>query len=295
MITFSAFADEIGPDLDLQMDTCQAQGVRCIDVRGIDNINVSSMTLAQAGQYKKRLDDRGFTVPCVGSPLGKIKISDDFDAHLELTRHTCDVAHAFGTDRVRMFSFYPSGGCDILDQRGEVMDRLARMLEVAERMDAVFYHENESGIYGSSPDGVKDIFATFKTDRLKGIFDPANFVNDGFRPFDDCWQAGLAELTDAFHIKDKVSGAEGPCVPAGDGDGQFAEIFGDLARRSTFRSRATAEDGSLGEGGGFDDYMTLEPHLAAAGQFKGHTGPELFGKAVAALKKMLDDAGLACR
>ena len=259
------------------MNTCQAQGVTCIDVRGIDNINVSSMTLAQAGEYKKRLDDRGFTVPCVGSPLGKIKISDDFDAHLELTRHTCDVAHAFGTDRVRMFSFYPSGGCDILAQRGEVMNRLGKMLEVADQMDAVFYHENESGIYGSSPDGCNDIFATFKTARLKVIFDPANFVNEGFRPFDECWRASLAELTDAFHIKDKVSGAEGPCVPAGEGDGQFAEIFADLATRE------------------FDGYMTLEPHLAAAGQFKGHTGPELFGKAVAALKKMLDDAGLACR
>ena len=277
MITFSAFADEIGPDLDLQMGTCQANGVMAIDIRGIDDINVSSMTLAQAGEYKKRLDDRGFTVPCIGSPLGKIKISDDFDAHLELTRHTCDVAHAFGTDRIRMFSFYPTEGSDILDQRSEVMDRLGRMLEVAEQADAVFHHENESGIYGSSPAGCKDIFATFKTDRLKGIFDPANFVNDGFRPFDECWQAGLAELTDAFHIKDKVAGAEGPCVPAGEGDGQFAEIFADLATR------------------GFDGYMTFEPHLAAAGQFTGHTGPELFATAVTALKKLLDDAGLAYR
>ena len=276
MITFSAFADEIGPDLDLQMGTCQANGVMAIDIRGIDDINVSSMTLAQAGEYKKRLDDRGFTVPCIGSPLGKIKISDDFDAHLVLTKHTCDIAHAFGTGRIRMFSFYPTAGCDILDQRGEVMERLGKMIEVAEQMDTVMYHENESGIYGSSPEGFKDIFATFKTDRLKGIFDPANFVNDGFRPFDDCWVAGLAELTDAFHIKDKLPG-EGVCVPAGEGAGQFAEIFADLATRE------------------FDDYMTLEPHLAAAGQFKGHTGPELFEKAVTALKKMLDQAGLACR
>lgn len=274
MITFSAFADEIGPDLDLQMDTCEANGVKCIDVRGIDDINVSSMTLAQAGQYKKRLDDRGFTVPCIGSPLGKIKISDDFDEHLELTKHTCEIAHVFGTQRIRMFSFYPTDGYDILDQRGHVLERLAKMIEVAEQMDTVMYHENESGIYGSSPGGVKDIFRTFKTDRLKSIFDPANFVNDGFAPFDDGWQAGLAELTDSFHIKDKLPN-EGLCVPAGEGAGQFAEIFADLAGRE------------------FDDYMTFEPHLAAAGQFKGHTGPELFATAVDALKKLLDEAGLA--
>ncbi len=104
MITFSAFADEIGPDLDLQMDTCEANGVKCIDVRGIDGINVSSMTLAQAGEYMKRLGDRGFGVPCIGSPIGKIKISDDFEEHLDLLKHTCDVARTFGTDRIRMFS-----------------------------------------------------------------------------------------------------------------------------------------------------------------------------------------------
>ena len=274
MITFSAFADEIGPDLDLQMDTCEAQGVKCIDVRGIDGINVSSMTLDQVAGYKGRMDDRGFTVPCVGSPIGKISIDDDFAAHLELLKHTCDVAHAFGTDRIRMFSFYPSEGRDIVDQRGEVMERMVAMAVLADAQDVLLYHENESGIYGFSPDGVADIFATIKSPRLRGIFDPANFVNDGFKPFDECWRQGLAELTDSFHIKDKVAGAEGPCVPAGDGDGQFDAIFADLAGRD------------------FDDVMTLEPHLAAAGQFSGHTGPELFAAAVTALKAICDRNGL---
>jgi len=273
MITFSAFADEIGPNLDLQMDTCQANGVRCIDVRGIDNTNVADMTLEQAAEYRKRLHDRGFTVPCLGSPLGKIKISDDFEAHMDLLKHCCDVARAFGANRIRFFSFYPSEGRQITDQRGEVMDRLGRMIELAEKENIHLYHENESNIYGSSPDGVKDIFNTFKSDHLKGIFDPANFVTDGFKPYDDCWAAGLAELTDAFHIKDKFSG-EGVCVPAGQGQGQFEDIFRDLASRD------------------FDDYMTLEPHLAAAGQFSGHTGPELFEKAATALREMCDKTGL---
>ncbi len=57
MITFSAFADEIGENLDLQMDTCAANGVRCIDVRGIDGKNVSEMTVAEATEYRKRMDD----------------------------------------------------------------------------------------------------------------------------------------------------------------------------------------------------------------------------------------------
>ena len=277
MITFSAFADEIGPDLNLQMNTCEANGVMCIDVRGIDGMNVSSMTLEQAAGYKARLDARGFSVPFIGSPIGKIKMDDDFDEHLDLLKHTCGVAKAFGTDRIRMFSFYPAEGTQIADQRDAVMERMEAMVALSEAEGVVLYHENESGIFGLGPDGVKDIFATIGHDRIKGIFDPANFVNDGFRPFDECWTQGLAELTDAFHIKDKSDGYGGPCVPAGTGDGQFDEIFSDLAGRD------------------FDGFMTLEPHLAAAGQFSGHTGPELFTEAVNALKALCDRCGLTYR
>lgn len=276
MITFSMFADEIGPDLDLQMDTCEAHGIRCIDVRGIDGINVSKMTLPQVAEYRKRMLDRGFSVPCIGSPLGKISMDDDFDEHLELLKHCGLLAHAFGTDRIRVFSFYPSEGKDILDQRGEVMDRLATMLAVAERDDLVLYHENESAIYGAKPDQIKDLFATLDSDRLKGVFDPANFVVEGLAPYDQAWQAGLAELTDWFHVKDRDTRA-GTYVPAGDGDGQFAELCDDLKRRD------------------WSGVMTLEPHMAAGGQFSGFTGPDLFARAADGLKRVCDRAGLEYR
>jgi 3-dehydroshikimate dehydratase len=276
MITISAFADEIGPSLRLQMDTCEANGVKCIDVRRIDEKNVSQMSLDEVKEYKQQMDDRGFSVPCIGSPLGKIKMDDDFDEHLELLKHCCDVAHAFGTDRIRMFSFYPSDGASIEQERSEVMQRLEAMVRVAEQADVVLYHENEKAIYGAKPEGVKDIFTTIRSPRLKGIFDPANYVEEGIRPYDEGWTQGLAELTACFHIKDKVAG-EKACVPAGEGEGQFAEIFADLARR------------------GYDGYMTLEPHLKAAEQFQGFTGTDLFSKAASALKLVLDKAGLEYR
>ena len=273
MITISAFADEISPDLAEQMDVCESHGVKCIDVRGIDEMNVSTMTVAQATEYKKRMDDRSFSVPCIGSPIGKIKISDDFEEHLELLKHCCDVAKAFGTSRIRMFSFYPSEGARIEDQRDDVLRRMQRMVEAVEAADVVLLHENEKAIYGAKPAGVKDLFATIQSEHFKGIFDPANFVEEGVAPYDDAWTKGLAELTDYFHIKDKVPGAD-TCVPAGEGDGQFGQLFADLKKI------------------GWSGYATLEPHMASAGQFSGFTGPELFARAVAGLKSVCDEAGI---
>ena len=273
MITISAFADEIAPDLKTQIAVCAANGVRSIDVRGIDNTNVSKFTLAQAKAYRRQLDDAGFTVPCVGSPLGKIRIDEDFAAHLDLLRHCCDLAAVLGSRRIRIFSFYPPVGGNIAEHRREVMDRLGAMVAAAKAAGVVLLHENEKAIYGAKPDGVKDIFKTVRDESFGGIFDPANYVEEGIAPYDDGWTKGLAELTQHVHIKDKRPGEE-VCVPAGTGNGQFEQIFGDLKRR------------------GYDGVMTLEPHLSKAGQFSGYTGPELFATAVDALKGLLDKCGL---
>jgi sugar phosphate isomerase/epimerase len=274
MITISALADEIGPDLKGQMDTCQECGLRCIDVRGIDGINVSKMTAAQAAEYRRRIHERGFSVPCIGSPIGKIRLSDDFAAHLDLLKHVVEIARIFDTRNVRVFSFYPTEGRNILDQRAEVMERMAAMVEVARAADVVLLHENEKGIYGARPAAVKDLFAQLGGKHFKGIFDPSNYVEEGIAPYDDGWKAGLAEWTDWFHVKDNRGGRQ--CVPAGEGDGQFREIFADLKKRN------------------WSGTMTMEPHLSASGQFAGFTGPGLFGKAVAAVKNLLTAAGLQC-
>lgn len=274
MITFSAFADEISQDLQEQMDACAENGVYCIDVRLIDKTNVSKMSLPQVKEYKQQMDDRGFTVPCIGSPLGKISMADDFEAHLDVLKHCIEVAHTFGTKRIRMFSFYPPPNHNIADQRAGVMERITQMVEVAKAGDAVLYHENEKAIYGAVPERVLDIFKTIKSEHLKGIFDPANYVEEGVAPYDQGWTKGLAEFTDYFHVKDKVPGAD-TCAPAGHGKGQFDEIFADLKARE------------------FDGYMTLEPHMAAAGQFSGYTGSDLFKTACDALKAVCDKAGLA--
>jgi sugar phosphate isomerase/epimerase len=273
MITISAFADEIAPDLPTQMDVCEANGVRCIDVRKIDGISVSEMTADQAGEYKKQLDGRGFRVPCIGSPIGKISMDGDFEQHLELLKHCFETARALGTKRIRMFSFYPSAGRQIADQRDGVMERMRRMVEAAEQADCVLMHENEKAIYGARPAGVKDLFATVQSDHFQSIFDPANYVEEGVAPYDDGWSQGLAELTVYFHIKDKVPGAE-TCVPAGEGEGQIREIFTDAKAR------------------GYSGMMTLEPHMKAAGQFSGFSGPDLFTKAAEGLKRMLEEVGL---
>ena len=61
-------------------------------------------------------------------------------------------------------------------------------------------------------------------------------------------------------------------------------------------------DGKLAEilkdanASGYRGFLSLEPHLAAAGQFSGFSGPDLFKTAADALKQLCRDngIGLAC-
>ena len=272
MITISAFADEISPDLKVQMDTCEACGVTCIDVRGIDNINIAAMTLPRARGYYQRMQARGFSVPSLGSPIGKIRIDEDFPAHLELLRHCCDLARAFGCREIRVFSFYPPKKQKIRDHRQAVMDRLSAMADLARREDAVLWLENERDIYGATVEGALDIFATVRSPHLRCLFDPANYVYDDIDPW-QAWTGGLGDLTGYFHVKDKHPD-QPHCCAAGAGHGQFPQIFADLKHRD------------------WSGVMTVEPHMSRAEQFTGFTGPALFADAVNALKRQLDQAGL---
>ncbi len=276
MITISAFADEISPDLDQQMATCEELGIYCIDVRQIDGKNVSKMTVEEARAYRRRMDDRGFICPCLGTPIGKQRLDQDFEEHLDLLKHCFDLAHAFGTRRLRVFSFYPPEGGDFSGRREEVMDRMRRMCKAAAEADMLLLHENEKRIFGARPAGVLDLYGALDPAVFKLVFDPANYVEEEIRPFAEAWQQGLAEKTYYLHVKDKVPGQPG-CVPAGHGEGDFDVLFSDLEQRR------------------WSGFMTLEPHMKAAGQFSGFSGPDLFSKAALALQELCRRHGLAYR
>jgi len=79
-----------------------------------------------------------------------------------------------------------------------------------------------------------------------------------------------------IHIKDWKLGAPDVGSLPGQGDGQIKELLAELAAMN------------------YDGCMTMEPHLKTGGQFGGSTGPELFAKAIAAVRKLADQVGLAC-
>jgi len=275
----SAFADEYASDIDKQIEGLLENGVHGIEIRGVDGTNISEITLEKAEEVKAKFDKAGIKVTSIGSPIGKIKLSDDFQAHLDKLRHVIKVAKILGTDRIRMFSFYMEEGVDYAACRAEVMEKLGKMLEIAKAENMTLCHENEKGIYGDNADRCLDIQKEFGGE-IKCVFDPANFIECGFETYPYAFSL-LKDHILYFHIKDSFG--LGKIVPAGEGMGHIPEI---LAEADKLYDR--------------DVILSVEPHLSNFDGFaalekegnlefkKDKSNSEItFGIAVSAIKKII--------
>lgn len=270
MFTLSAFADEISPDPEQQLDVLEKCGVRHIELRSILKTNVLDLTDLQIQELKQLLDKRGFKLSAIGSPIGKVKIDQPFEPHLQRFRRAIELCKVFATNNIRIFSYYLPEGEAWPKWRDTVMSRLQTQTAMAETAGVRLVHENEHGIYGDDPARVVDLFRTIQSPSFRAVYDPANYVVDGFDP----WQAWemTREFTVHFHIKDWIHGENHGTI-AGTGQGKIPDVLKDAVARK------------------YAGFATLEPHLLGGGPTGGVTGPELFPKAVEALKQILTRVG----
>ena len=267
MLKLAAFADEISPDLDVQIEHCRKNGITHIELRGVAGKNVLDFDKSLRAEIKRKLTDAGLGVVSIGSPIGKVKLSESFDAHFERFKIAVELAEFFDAPFIRIFSYYETSPAD----RDEVIRRMQKKVDSVRGGEVVLVHENEVKIFGEKGEPCRDLLQSINSPELRMAFDFANFVQAGENPLQN-WPL-LKPFTVHFHIKDALA-ASGKVVPAGQGDGHLAEILKDA-----FTS-------------GYRGFLSLEPHLAAHGQFSGFSGPQLFAEAVDALRKLARENGI---
>lgn len=278
---FSAFADEITNDIETQMEELKKYGISHIELRAVDGINVSEFTMDKAKEIKQKLDKNGFSISAIGSPIGKIKITDPFEPHLQTFRHVIKLAKLFETKYIRIFSFFIPEGDAPEQYEEEVIRRMKAFVEIAEQEDVMLLHENEKDIFGDITSRCLKIFDRIPSKNLRATFDMANFVQCGVKPYEA--YKTLKPYIEYVHIKDARS-IDHMVVPAGYGDGQVETIIGEMIEN------------------GYQGFFSFEPHL---GSFPGldkletkveikenHlSGQERFKLAYDAFAKIIDKVG----
>lgn len=251
----SGFSDEIEKSIDVQFEVLNKLNIKYFEVRGVDGKNISTLSDEEVLTLKSKMEQYGIKVSSIGSPIGKIKIEEDFAPHFEVFKHVVNIAKTLGTKYIRMFSFYHEGGDEwTAEEREEVLARLRQMIAYAKEQGVILLHENEKGIYGDTADRCIDVMKELGCEHFRAVFDPANFVQcgqDTRYAFDN-----LKEYVEYMHIKD-ARFEDGKVVPAGMGDGNVAYVLKELFEN------------------GYQGFLSLEPHL---GSFEGLAALELDDK-----------------
>ncbi len=276
-IKISGFADEIDTDLSKQIQVLKKLTIHHVEMRGVNGKGLVEYSVSEAKEIKKQLTDSGIQLSSVGSPIGKIKITDDFTSHMELYKHTVEIAHEMETPYIRMFSFFMPENESYDPYRGKVMDQMGQFVDYAKTSNIILLHENEKDIYGDMADRCQELMKEFYGEHFKAVFDFANFVQ--------CKQDTIAayEMLKPYiayiHIKDALW-SDGSVVPAGYGDGNVEKILAML------------------KDSGYQGFLSLEPHLADFAGFsaleqstvekKKLSGEEAFTIACEALRKILE-------
>ena len=237
-IILSAFADEYAENFKEQLEGMSSLGIGYIELRGVNGKNVSTLSRDEVKEAKNMLDCYGIKVSSIGSPVGKVQLDSDLDAHLDMTKRILETANELQSDYVRMFSFYAPEGQRITECKDKVFSELARLSDAAAAAGVTLCHENEARIYGDVPERCNEILCAF--DNIKCVFDMGNFALDGIAPYPayELYKDKIAY----FHIKDAL--AAGAIVPPGCGEAEIAKIL------KEHKAYATS-----------DFFISLEPHL----------------------------------
>ena len=250
----SGFSDEISSDIIEQFEVLKKLGIGYFEPRGINGKNISELNDEEVFKLKETMNKYGIKASSIGSPIGKIKLTDDFDEHFEVFKRVVKTAKMLDCKYIRMFSFYHDGKDWTPEEKTQVFLNLRKMIEYAKEESVILLHENEKDVFGDSIDRCLELMQELYCDNFKAVFDFANFVQCG----QDTKVAyeKLGKYIEYIHIKD-AKAEDGTIVPAGSGDGNIKYILDKI-----FES-------------GYDGFLSLEPHL---GTFEGLASLELDDK-----------------
>ena len=281
----SGFADEADSSLDLQIEVLRRGELSYVEMRGVDGSSLIDSSDEKVAEIKEKLNANQIHLSSVGSYIGKIKITDEFAPHLDKFKRAIEIAQKLQSPNIRIFSFFLPTDQDPSIFRDEVMERMTAILDAANGSGVNVCHENEKDIYGDIPLRVLDLHQTLGP-RLKGIFDPANYIQCNVKNISEAMKV-LLQYIEYLHVKDSRL-SDHHVVPAGFGDGQIQSVF---------------EMFSMLKG---QKFLSVEPHLAKFIGYEGlgddtsikngyefvyETTQDSFLAAVSATKNVLSDIG----
>lgn len=223
--------DEVSANFEEALDWAVEQGLKHVEVRVINGLNVVTLNDDQAMEVRRQVEARGLFISAIASPLFKcaldpsrpIATGDTFgqkeesvDAHFGKLKRVIQLAKLLGTTRIRIFSFWRETDPQLY--REDIVHHLRQAAQEAQREGVQLLLENEPSCNGGFAEEVAAIVRSVDSRALRGLWDPGNEAYGGREAF----PAGYGFMKDTLahvHLKDAYICADGTarCVPLGSG------------------------------------------------------------------------------
>ena len=279
----SVITDEISQEFEYALDVMLEYRVRHAELRGLWGTNIADLDGSQVARARDAMRSRGITVPCLSTPMFKCDLVVDegtiegpmhlakargIGEQMELLRRCCGLAHDFGTDLIRVFTFWRKGELTPEIER-QIVDAFAEPLQIAEQEGLTLVLENEHACFIGTGAEAGRVLSAVDSPRLRGCWDPGNAHIAGETPFPDGYGA-IRPFLKHVHVKDGI-------VDSTDGSHRWAVIGeGDIDYAGQFE--ALRRDGYTG-------YISLETHYIP----EGGTPEEGSRACLAALRRFIKD------
>jgi len=256
--------DEISEELDQALDFITHYSLGYCEVREMWQKNIMSLSREELNRAQTLIARRGLRVSSIASPIFKYALPEmpaQPDGALvfhstfterdtsELLRKSFEIAHFFGTDKIRVFSYWRVAEPE--KAYPYVRDRLAKAADLAARNGIILMVENEYDCNVGSAKELGRILRDVNSPHLRANWDLANAAMMNDIPFPNGYRE-VAGLVSHVHVKDvKRDPASGQLTWAPVGSGiidwpgqlkalQEAQYTGTLSLETHFRPNGDA-------------------------------------------------------
>ena len=234
-------------------------GLRWAEMRSVDGVNCIDLNDDQVEAAKKLLDKYGMRVSALATPFFKCTMPGldhkasgpmhaaremSYEEHLSLIKRGAEIAKVFGTNRMRLFTFWYKEGVDFW---GTLNEAVKEALSRVEGTGIVLGVENEGACMIRTSKDLADAVSRLDS-RVKFIYDPGNSARVGHTPEQAEFDV-FADRICLVHIKD---GRWDPATGK-----SAADLIGEGAVNWSRELKRIASK--------YDGALTLEPHYAPGG------------------------------
>lgn len=254
----SYLPDEMVDDFERGLQLGAEWGLRHVEVRLVDGVNVLDMNDEQVRHTKELIDRYGMTVSGLATPFFKCPLPGMEDAdggpmhgasqlsypdHLDLLPRGVEIAQALGAPVMRIFSFWDDSSrwADFWQAFPDAVEAALAATAGSGVMTAL---ENEGACFIGTSADLADAARRLPQSSLQFIWDPGNSTRRGMPPRDEDVDVFFDRVA-VVHVKDGIYDASSETSSAaliGQGQTDFAAELARLHRH------------------GYSGALTLEPH-----------------------------------